>query len=131
MVLLPLKSISTQSLEKSSAVLSFQPPPLPQLAPLRSPSLTALSGKAGLKAPDEVATPPLLAKATFSVLPTCTDETRASVRLDGIRRQQKTPVHKTKQIETHRAGAKRTKRFMEDSPFDSLTQPKAMSALFD
>jgi hypothetical protein len=39
----PLKAMWTES-GKAFAVASFQPPPVPQLRPLRSPSLTAVTG---------------------------------------------------------------------------------------
>jgi len=43
----PLKTICTQS-GKAFPVASFQPPPLPQPAPVRSPLLIALTGKPAL-----------------------------------------------------------------------------------
>src|ERR1700676_3109008 len=59
MVLLPLKSISTQS--GNPAVASAQPPPLPQLTPARSLLLIDATGKDGERVLDAEATPPLLA----------------------------------------------------------------------
>src|SRR5678815_1070306 len=65
MVLLPLKAICTQS-GYAFALVSFQPPPLPQLTPARSPLLIDDAGKAGLIVLEAVATPPLLASATLT-----------------------------------------------------------------
>ncbi len=64
MVLLPLKSISTQS-GKALAVASFQPPPLPQPAPLRSLLLIAATGNWLLNTLEAEATAPALASATL------------------------------------------------------------------
>jgi hypothetical protein len=64
----PLKSICTSS-GYAFAVASFQPPPAPHTAPLRSPLFTALTGYALLYWLDAVATAPTLASATL-LLPT-------------------------------------------------------------
>src|SRR6267142_2226475 len=61
----PLKVISTES-GKAFAVPSFQPPPLPQPTPARSPLLTLLTGKSELKVEEATATPPFAANATFT-----------------------------------------------------------------
>src|SRR4029078_3096082 len=64
MVLLPMKSISTQS-GKALAAASFQPPPLPQPAPLRSLLLIAATGNCALDTLAPSATAPALASATL------------------------------------------------------------------
>src|SRR5438045_1596837 len=68
MVCAPAKSTSSQS-PNTFPVASFQPPPLPQLRPARSPSIAALGGKLALKADEASAVPPLLAAATFVWVP--------------------------------------------------------------
>src|SRR6476646_6076644 len=62
MVLLPLKLICTQS-GQTLGLASFQPPLTPQLAPVRTLSMIADTGKPVLKVLEALATAPLLASA--------------------------------------------------------------------
>src|SRR6478736_5574760 len=73
MVLLPPKLICTES-GQTLGVASFQPPLTPQLAPVRTLSMIADTGKPVLKVLDAPATAPLLASATLMLavaLTTC------------------------------------------------------------
>ncbi len=64
MVLTPLKRTWIQS-GNSPEVASFHPPPVPQPAPERLLSMTALGGKPALFVVEAIATPPFTASATL------------------------------------------------------------------
>src|SRR5690242_19127027 len=64
MVFEPLKTMVTVS-GKTDAVPSVQTPPAPKPAPVRSPLLTAVTGKLAFQLLDAEATAPALASATL------------------------------------------------------------------
>ena len=77
--------ICTQS-AKLLRVASFQPPPLPQVKPVRSLSLIAAMGNPAPWVLDAVATPPLAARATLTapldaLLTTCESAVLADAAL--------------------------------------------------
>jgi hypothetical protein len=67
MLFMPLKLTWTQS-GYAWCVASSQPPPLPQLAPARLPSIVAEAGAPGPYVLDAEATAPALESATFEGL---------------------------------------------------------------